>query len=517
MNRAMLTLATTLSLACSASDLAKGGQFDTAAGVAEADEDATASGPARLRVDILPSGDSAYLPQSFVYDLQTTDPYSLLGSLSVDLEPSRTLAGRVTAFEAAPFSDVSVPGTTTSPFLGRLSVTAPEGLARRSVDVDDGSFEVQLPAATDYRLAIQPADSALQPFVVLEPFDLTESDTDFLLELGFGSPVHGRVVQSDGSPAPGVTEVWLEDGRTGLAGPRVATDIEGNFMLRAFEGEHRLVAQGSERSTIPRVSAPVTVVGGDATRVDLDLGFVDIVEAGGRVVDADGRGLYQATIRFTSLELDEAAGQIVVEDDADSDGDFELDILPGLWQVEVIPPFDSDGTLGPVRLDDVVVDGAGVDMGTLSLPERRVVSGLVEAPDGGSPGVVTVVARELGFDHYVYTTVSDSTGRFELAVPDVPVEVAYLPSRTRQTVTWVEYREGMASRETIVLSNGIDVQGLVDTPTGPSVAALVDIVDADTGRSYGTALTDDDGRFELRVALDERGGWLQPGAGDTGI
>jgi len=517
MIRAMLILAAAHSLGCSASDLAKAGPFDTGAGQADLDEDAAASGPARVRLDILPSGESGYLPQSVVYDLQSEASWERLAGLAVDLEPSRTLAGRITAFEAAPLSDVGVPGTTTSPFLGRLSVSASEGLARRSVDVEDGTFALELPASADYRLAIQPADAKLQPFSVIEPFDLSESDTEFLLELGFGSPVYGRVVQADGSPAPGVTEVWLEDVRTGLSGPRATTDTEGNYLLRAFEGEYRVAAAGSERSTIPRVSESVTVVSGEASRVDLDLGFVDIVEVGGRVVDTSGRGLYQATIRFTALELDEAAGQIVVEDDADSDGDFELDLLPGLWQAEVIPPFDSNGSLSPVRLDDIVVGSTGVDLGTLSLPERRVVSGLVEGTDGRSPGVVTVVARELGFDHYVYTAVTDASGRFELTVPSVPVEVAYLPSRPQQTVTWVEYPQGMNERETVVLSAGLDIQGLVDSPSGPAAAALVDIVDADTGRSYGTALTDDEGRFQLRVALDEGGGWLEPGAGDTGL
>lgn len=503
---------------CAEASLNKAEAFDTGYATAGGDDaDALADGPARLRVDVVPNGDSAYLPQSVIVDLDTDNPASVLADLDLDLSPTRTLAGRITAFQAAPYGDVSVPGSVSEPLAGRVSMTAPEGLARKTVDVDDGTFAMRLPAGDDYRLAVLPADSTQQPFAIVDPYVLAQDVTGFDLDLGFGSPVHGRVVQEDGSPAPGVTEVWLEDLATGLAGPRVATDAEGNYMLRAFEGEYRVVAEGSERSTVPRVGAPVSVLEFEAVRVDLDLGTVNPVEAAGRVLDADGSGLYQATVRFTALDLDEAEGTMVVEDDTDTDGDFELDVLPGLWKVELIPPFDSDGTLAPVRLDDVQVGETGVDLGALDMPERRTVSGVVEGPGGSPIGAVTVVAREAGFDQYVYTAVTGNNGGFEIDVPDVALEVAFLPPDAKHTVTWIDYPDGMAGREDITLATGLPVSGRVGSPTGGVGAALVELVDADSGRSYGTALTDENGNFDLRIALDEGGGWLEPGAGDTGF
>jgi hypothetical protein len=518
MNRRVLPLLALVAAACSEASLDKAGAYDTANYATGAeDTDALGNGPARLCVDVVPNGDFAYLPQSVVVDLDAGDPASILGDLDVQLSPTRTLAGRITAFQAAPYGDISVPGAASEPLVGRVGLSAPEGLARKTVDVDDGTFALRLPAGDDYRLAVQPADSEQQPFTIIEPYALLDDQTGFDLDLGFGSPVHGRVVQSDGTPAPGITEVWLEDVATGLAGPRVATDAEGNFMLRAFEGEYRVVAEGNERSAIPRISDVVTVVENEAVRIDLDLGTVAPIEAAGRVVDADGSGLYQATVRFTALALDDAEGTMVVEDDTDSDGDFELDVLPGLWKVELIPPFDSNGDLAPVRLEDVEVGGTGVDLGSLSLPERSRVSGVVEGPGGAALAAVTVVAREIGFDHYVYTAVTGNNGGFELAVPDVPLEVAYLPPDAKHTVTWIEYPDGMAGREEVTLATGLDVSGRVRSPTGGVGAALVDLVDADIGRFYGTALTDDNGNFDLRIALDEGGGWLDPGAGDTGF
>jgi hypothetical protein len=512
-----LPLLAMLAVGCAEYSTQAAGAYDTANDMATgADEDALDSGPARLRVDVVPNGDSAYLPQSVVFDLSSQDPASLLADLDVELSPTRTLAGRVSAFEAAPYGDVSVPGSVSEPLVGRISMTAEEGLARKTVDIEDGTFALRLPA-DDYRLAVLPADSERQPFYVVDPYALRQDDTGFDLELGFGSPVHGQVLQTDGSPAPGITEVWLEDTLTGLTGPRVATDADGNYMLRAFEGDYRVLAEGSERSTVPRVSGTVTVEASTAARVDLDLGTVVPVEASGRVLDADGSALYQATIRFTALALDDAEGAMVVEDDTDSDGDFELDVLPGLWRVEIIPPFDSDGGLAPVELDDVSVGAAGVDLGALSVPERVVVSGSVEGPGGAALGAVTVVAREVGFDHYVYTAVTGSNGGFEIEVPDVALEVAFLPPDAKHTVTWVDYPTGMSGREAITLASGLPVSGRIESPSGGVGAALVELVDADTGRVYGTALTDENGNFDLRVALDEGGGWIEPGSGDTGF
>ncbi|MEC8423398.1 MAG: carboxypeptidase-like regulatory domain-containing protein, partial [Myxococcota bacterium] len=299
MTKRIVPLAVGLAVGCAESDMLAKASFDTGAAMdwgedAETDD----SGPARLRVDVVPNGDSAYLPQSVVFDLATQDTATLLSDLVVQLAPSRTVAGQISAFEAAPHDDVSVPGTLAAPFVGRISMSAASGLARRSVDTRNGDFTLRLPAG-DYRLAVLPADSEMQPFYILDPYSLQQDDSGFELSLGFGSPVYGRVVQTDGTPAPGITEVWLEDTRTGLAGPRVATDGEGNYVLRAFPGAYRVVAEGNERSTIPRVAASVTVEQETATRVDLGVGTVAPVEASGRVLDADGSGLYQATIRFT--------------------------------------------------------------------------------------------------------------------------------------------------------------------------------------------------------------------------
>ena len=178
---------------------------------------------------------------------------------------------------------------------------------------------------------------------------------------------------------------------------------------------------------------------------------------------------------------------MVVEDDTDSDGDFELDVS-WLWKVEIIPPFDSDGELAPVRLDDIEVDADGVDLGAVSVPERvrdrhgRESRGRCHwrGHRGRARG---------GFDHYVYTALTGNNGVFELNVPDVPLEVAFLPRRAAHrdldrlstgNVGWSRSRCQRAARQRAHPFVG-----------GGVGAALVELMDADTGRSYGSALTDE--------------------------
>ena len=204
MSRALLPLVSSLLLsACASQEMSASDYWDTAASDAAwgGDVDESAA-PARLRVDILPSGDSAYLPQSVVFDLSEVDPVTLLENLSLDLAPTRRLEGQVTAFDAAPYSDVTVPGSTSVPLVGRVGLSAPAGQARKTVDVENGLFAIELPAASDYRLVVQPADSAaaVHHHRALRSHQRRHG---FTLDLGFGSPVHGRVVQSDGTVARG--------------------------------------------------------------------------------------------------------------------------------------------------------------------------------------------------------------------------------------------------------------------------------------------------------------------------
>ena len=291
--------------ACAESSFSSRAESDTAL---DAGDNAAMEGDgalAAIRIDVTPSGDSVYLPQSVLVELPEAGAADLLRNLDVRLDETRTLSGQITSFQAAPLGDVEVPGTITEPFVGRVNMIDRSSQARRTVDVINGTFEMQLPAG-EYQLGVIPADSELQPFYIDSAYALDSDRRDFELDLGFGAPVFGMVLQSDGTPVPGVTEVWLEDVATGLAGPKSTADALGNFLLRAYPGEYRVIARGNSRSAIPRLSEAVTVTEADLAFVELDMGLVEPVEVFGRVINSAGRGLYQTKIRFTSISLRDA-------------------------------------------------------------------------------------------------------------------------------------------------------------------------------------------------------------------
>lgn len=477
-----------------------------------------------LRVDVVPPGGSGLLPQSAVYDLPSS-PADFLSDLDVSLSATRSLSGEVRGFLATPYlGDIEVPGQASVPVAATVSLEQPFSLARATVDAPDGAFSLEVPSAADHVLAVVPEDGQRLPFLAVDPYALTQNETGEVFELGSGLPVYGTVTQDDGGGPLGTAQIWLEDLATGVAGPKVDVEPDGHFMVRALPGSYRVVAAGDSRSPTPRVTSEINVLepedgeAGDATRVDLGLGSLAAARTAGRVLDSSGVPLYQATIRFTSLALDQAQGSLVIEEDTPTDGEFSVDLLPGLWRVEVIPPYESSGDEAPLLLEDVEVLDGGVDLGDLQVPSRVRFTGTVLSRDGGAVANVAVVAREAGFDHYVYSTLTDADGYYEFRVPNVELEFAFMPSTPKETVTWIDYPADMERNATVSLADGERVRGTVTGPGGGALSgALVELKDAATDRTYGTALTDDDGGFAVRIALETAGGWAGDDAPDTGL
>jgi len=194
-----------------------------------------------------------------------------------------------------------------------------------------------------------------------------------------------------------------------------------------------------------------------------------------------------------------------------------VDLLPGRWQIEVIPPYESAGDEAPLLIEDVMVGPEGLDLGDLQVPERVRFAGTVSGPGGGPVANVAVVAREAGFDHYVYTTLTDADGNYAFQVPDVDLEVAFMPSSPKHTVTWLGYPADLGRNAAVTLADGNRVRGVVTGPSGGALSgALVELKDAASDRTYGTAITDDDGGFAVRIALTTDGGWAGADAPDTG-
>ena len=482
------------------------------AGSGDFDGDDTYEDVQSIRVDVFPPGGADALPQSVVYGGEDWT------GLSVNLAETISWSGDVTAFVANPY-DITVPGSASLPVEARVeALVIGERAGASTTTTLLGGFEMQIPGQDGYRVSIVPLADGPLPFLVLEDQAFLQDQEGQSIELGVGIPVHGMVLQSDGSRLPTAAVARLEHAATGVQGPSVEVDATGHFLLRAAPGEYRVIVDGpTESSYLPRVAAQVEVAEDAAeVAVDIDAGLVDSVRCDGRVVTAGGRSLRDLEVRFSSSSLDAAAGTSEVQALVGSDGVFSARLVPGVWTMEALPAYDEAGGPSPVRIDDITVGPDGLDLGSIELPTRVSVSGVVSgyATDGPVPDVL-VTAREIGFSGHTWSTRTDAAGRYTLSVPDVPLDFTFTPVDPRETTTWVT-AEDPRSVGDLRLAPGQPVEGLVLMDAEPVAYALVEVRDGNTGALYGTTYTDGEGGFALRI--DHQGSIgdvSQPGV-DTG-
>lgn len=499
-----LLLASALLAGCASADMAAGetNAYDT--GVALSGGEFAQS----IRVDVLPAGGTDALPQSAVFG---GDDWS---GLSVELAPTVTWSGRVTGFVANPF-DITVPGEASVPVSASVEALVVGERAGAAGVTADGEFRLDVPAGRRYRASVVPDGVGPLPFLVLEDFDLSTSLRGDELDLGAGQPVYGQVLQTDGQPLPKPARARLEHVATGVGGPWVDVDDDGHFLLRALPDDYRVVVAGrSDSSYVPRMSALVTVPADEPVRVDLDAGRLAPVEVDGQIASATGDALSGGvTVRFLSRSLRDTDGTATVTPFLSGDS-FRADLLPGTWALEVIPDFDATGLDSPALVEGIVVGDEDLDLGVFALPGRVEASGVVASGDEPVADVL-VTAREVGFDQNAWSTRTDADGRYALVVPDVALDVTFAPTAGGLTTTW-ESVDDPRDLGDVRLAAGQPVDGVVTLDGDPVAYAVVEVRDGETGALYGTAFTDADGGFALRIDHQGSVGDVsQPGV-DTG-
>lgn len=462
-------------------------------GTADTGADAAADSVA-LRLDVYPSsGVQGVEPQSF----SIARGPSMQG-LHVDLQPTRRVSGVITGYEATPYMDVQVPGETV-PVVANVTVIQPGTVAGASTNTSDrGTYSLQVPAGEGYQISVVPSEPALLPFVVSTD-QVIDADRNYSLDIDFGVPVWGTVTMSDGSPAPTGTRVRLVDPVTGVVGASVEVDEAGRYMLRAEPGGVVVEVYGEAGSYIPTIETEAEATDPDGVQVDIDLGTLAPVVVQGRLIDSSGKVLEQAPVRFTARSLDGARGSLEVETDTDVNGRFSTQLLPGQWTVEYIPPYEADGISSPLE-ESLSVSTSDINLGTVKLPDRVSYTGRVLSPDGPALAGVIVTAREIGFDHYVYSTVTDDFGDFELDLPQTPVELSFAPPGGTFAVTFETVDDPTTSGQDHWLEWGTRLSGTVTYQNEAVPLSLIEIRDADDVL-YGSTLTGEDGSFSIRIDI----------------
>lgn len=499
-----LLLAAPLLAGCSMGKDDATGAFDTAMEM----DDVT---PGTLRLDVYPPagvGEPQLLPQSHRIE---PDAYE---DARLELYPTVTFSGVVSADVARSWA-VGVP-TTEETVAATISAWVDGTRLGGSAESDDsGAFSLALPAYDDapYLLALVPNDAALAPFHVEER--MFEASVDADVHLGVGIPVYGRVTDADGL---GVAGVPMRLRATTDAGVEVrsaafVTDTTGWYVGRVesvgsyvIEVEGGVLLDGDVTRVVPTVEVEVQVE--DATNgasAYISLGTLTIASVEGAALDPDGDAINDALVRFTSTALDSGVGSLTIETTVGRDNFFTY-LLPGLYDVTIVPPYGTDAS--PTTLPDVEIRGR-TTLGNRTLSALSALNGEVRDATGAPLADVVVAAKQVGFDHYVYTAKTDAEGNFWMEAPDGEYEATFTPPPgTAGALTLAELVTGTGI--TVELDPGTPLSGHLDFEDAPVAWAWIDVVDEASGMLVGQGTTDASGDFRLQIQVPE------PETDDTG-
>ncbi len=446
----------------------------------------------QLRIDIIPGESTPFLdPQSWLLGSEED-----LGDLSIDILPSVTVSGQIVGYSATPYG-AEVPGADEAPVDGLVSMFRLGTIAGASSATDiNGRFSLRVPPSTGYQLSAIPADGQTLPFFVDVDSNVS-AETDLgMIDLGYGSPIYGRVT-TDGITGVVGVGVRLTDKASGLSGSQVVTGTNGHFIVRAHPGEYTLSAYGIAGRAVPTITIPVTAVEDQGTEANVVVGPIDAVSVYGQIFGEESNTPQRdVRVRFTSDALMDSDGRLVIETETDGDGVFSRSLLPGSWLAEFIPPFDS--TLAPTQVSFEIEENQGsYNVVDVLLPSRTTFSSVAIDPVGNPVSGVAVNARELGFDSYIRSTTTDEEGRFEMDLSPHPMAFMLVPPGQDLAVTHALVNP-VSDRGSLALDQGDLVQGRI-TSRGIGVPfALIEIRDSN-GLLYATSLSDPDGFFSVRM------------------
>ena len=444
----------------------------------------------QLRIDVYPGQDTPALEaQSFI-----ANPSTDWADIAIEIKASVSVSGRVVGYAASPMN-AEVPGAERMPVSARVSAVRLGTITGASVLTDsDGEFSLIVPPARGYQLSIVPIDDAALPFTVSTNTNISSALDLETIDLGYGMPVYGFVRTDDDLAIIGA-RVSLEHAASGLMGPSALTDSTGHYLLRAHPDDYILEVRGQIGRALPRIRLAAQVEASVGLRLDVNLGRLETSSIIGQVFDAaGGHAIRDVNVRLTAEQLAHSDGGLQIETETDGDGLFSRSILPGTWLAEFIPEFDSP--LGAKQMTFTVGEER-IDLGPLTLPDRIPFSSAVIDPDGLPVAGAAINAREIGFNGYIFSTTSDTDGRFDLDLPPHPVTLMVSPPT-----------DDLAARRVIVdpanesgivhLSYGEPVQGRLTSDGAAVRFALIEIRDMDD-TLFATALTDNQGRFSVRV------------------
>ena len=245
-------------------------------------------------------------------------------------------------------------------------------------------------------------------------------------------------------------------------------------------------------------------------------------------VEGPGGGVEDATVSFRSVDVFDdttgVVGSFSTTSTTDRSGVFRVDIPVGRYEVIVTPPSGVYAELGVsvetmLRIEEPA-PGTTCNMGQLfELPERAVLGGVVQAPDGEPLSGATVLAAALGRMGEVPAArfnrsneaVTDPTGQFRLPLDFGTYDIVVKPPSESGYPWLIRPTETFASsttvRDSFELSAPVPLRGTVlsanedGTPLGGSEIRAWGLIREADGSTrvvqIGRATADEDGSYTL--------------------
>ncbi|MBN1947432.1 MAG: carboxypeptidase regulatory-like domain-containing protein [Bradymonadales bacterium] len=374
-----------------------------------------------LALRVQPDAQSGLLEQHFTDLVMTPD----MDPIDITLHQPTSVQGRIyiNAEQPVPVTGARV--------LFRLKGGMPNLPLTRETTTDavSGEYQIELVPGT-YQVTILIDDAAFPPFREGEltvsggifhwSISLTDPDSYYLIQGQLVRMRSGVLEEEAESPISGAT-VSLESVPGGTAVSTSAlTDVAGHFSVRVPPGEREYairISPSEENKLIPNLTLEQVSI---AESVDLGVilagEWADPVQIGGIVNGLNGIATPVAGATFF-LRSEMESGTFSRIALTGTDGSFSEQIIPGDYQITVVPPaiVDWAATTFQQSWHQSQLDQQ------FDLAQKPVLQGVVTGPDGLGLAGITMSATPIG---YPVSSLSlnpvqdetDSNGLFQLRV-----------------------------------------------------------------------------------------------------
>jgi len=543
-----------------------GGDADCSGAGASCDSDrhmcvATVDAPLRIGFSVLPAEDP--LGGAPIKSVFGASDVSTSTARDLDLSPRMTVVGTV-RFQGEP-----VPAEVR--FLRPSPIPGAEALSVRTLtlaapatapDRDDADYSLRVAGGEAYDVVVQPTGDATRSLPPLHiavntpegdigradliyPDTMAEPCAEAHFEgCTFTGEVYGLSTDGSALPEDGLSVRAIDPETGDVVSSTASSGAErlggeaaepGVFSLRIAPGASGWVLKitgGPERSLFPTVVADPALFFPGSARPRVLVPRLRSVHYVGFVESASAQRLGNASVTFRATDVFDSTTQVlgsfrttITSETPGPDGNatrlgrFEVDLLPGTYEVAITP---QSGSGQSVLVRELPItprpDGSAIMGQVFNVPQRAMLGGLLRTTAGDPmPGVAfSAMARGQSTANPAADynrssdTLTDGLGQFALGL-DIGVYdlIAKPPASTG--FPWALRRsleigadDGVRS-ENVEVPAPIPVVGVVRSAEGVPMAnarvtAIAVVPDSDGGEravAVGEAQTDADGRYEL--------------------